>query len=86
MAASIHDDKFSLPMWPNRIPERAYGTMLAIKTDDTAKLILGKRYHVLDLDPSAIGPGVAEFDYLVEDENHHFVWVDKTYLTEFIAK
>jgi hypothetical protein len=73
-------------MWPNRIPERSYGTMEAVKSDETVKLIIGKRYHILELDPSALGPGVAVFDYLVKDENDHFVWVDSSYLKDFIAR
>ena len=86
MPASIHDPRFSLPMWPNTNEAKAYGTMVAVKTDSTVNLIVGKRYHILELDPSAIGPGIAEFDYLVKDENEHFVWVDKTYLTDFVAR
>lgn len=72
-------------MWPNTLPHKAYGTMEAVRTDETARLILGKRYLILELDPKALGPGVAEFDYLVEDENRHYVWVDKSYLSNFVA-
>lgn len=73
-------------MWPNTLPHKAYGTMEATKTDDTVRLVVGKRYLILDLDPKALGPGIAEFDYLVEDENKHFVWVSAEYLKDFIAK
>lgn len=73
-------------MWPNTNEAKSYGTMVAVKTDSTVNLIVGKRYHILELDPSAIGPGVAEFDYLVKDENEDFVWVDKTYLADFVAR
>jgi hypothetical protein len=72
MPASIHDPRFSLPMWPNTNEAKAYGTMVAVKTDSTVNLIVGKRYHILELDPSAIGPGVAVFDY--------------TYVQDFIAR
>ena len=76
----------NFPMWPNKLPHKAYGTMEATKTDDTVRLVVGKRYLILDLDPKALGPSIAEFDYLVEDENHHYVWVSSEYLKDFIAK
>lgn len=57
--------------------------MEAIKSDDSAKLIIGKRYLILDMDPAALGPGVAKFDYLVEDETSRYVWVNEEYLKEF---
>lgn len=60
--------------------------MVAVKTDNTVNLIIGKRYLILDLSPAAIAPGIAKFDYLVEDENHHYVWMNDEYLQDFIAK
>lgn len=74
------------PMWPNTLPHKAYGTMEAIKTDDTVRLVVGKRYLILELDPKALGPGVAEFDYLVQAENGDYVWANREYLKDFIAK
>lgn len=60
--------------------------MTAVKTDDTVNLVLGKRYLILDLDLAALCPGECKFNYLVQDENEHYVWVNNEYLTDFIAK
>ena len=73
-------------MWPNTFPHKAFGTMTAVKTDDTVNLVLGKRYLILDLDLAALCPGECKFNYLVQDENEHYVWVNNEYLTDFIAK
>ena len=60
--------------------------MVAIKTDHTVKLILSKRYLILDLDPAALGLTECKFNYLVQDENEDYVWVNEEYLTDYIAK
>jgi hypothetical protein len=59
--------------------------MVCVKTDGTVHLTVGKRYHILDLSPSSIVPGEpAEFDYLVYNDRHEYLWASSQYFSDFV--
>jgi hypothetical protein len=73
-------------MWPNRNPARAYGTAECVQTDPTSFLTVGKQYDILDLDPCALSPTEALFDYLVLNDKEQYIWVTQHYFEKFIPR
>ena len=73
-------------MWPNTLQHKALGTMEAIAADDAVKLVIGKRYFILDLRLVDRNLHESEFNYLVQDENSDYVWANQKYLKGFIPK
>lgn len=71
-------------IWPNTLPNKAFGTMVCVMVPKDRDLTLGKRYAILDMDPVALGPGESRFDYYVQDDNELYVWVQPECFADFI--
>lgn len=73
-------------MWPNMNPAKAFGTAKCAMSDKTCFLTIGNQYVIFDLDPTALSPTEAFFDYLVLNDRNEYIWVNQNYFTEYTAR